>query len=141
MGYRLVDTDRVETTDDRPCDLRRLSDAAGLSNVALNRFGAKPGQQIPLAYHYHDEQEEAFYVLSGRLTVETPDEEYELGANDLFAVEPGSPQRAYCPEDADGPVDLLALGAPPAADDAHPYEPDGEGEEGNAATGGDPAQG
>ncbi|MFC6726652.1 cupin domain-containing protein, partial [Halobium palmae] len=92
MGYRLVETGSVETTDDRPCEMRRLADPAGLENVALNRFTAEPGQDVPLAYHYHDEQEEAFYVLSGRLAVETPEGTFELGPHDLFAVDPGSPQ-------------------------------------------------
>jgi quercetin dioxygenase-like cupin family protein len=124
MGYRVVDADEVELEPDRPCDQRRLSDAAGLSKVALNRFTPDPGEQIPLAYHYHDEQEEAFYVLSGTLNVETPEGTYELGADDVFAVDPGSPQRAYCPADADGPATVLAVGVPPVSDDAHAYDPD-----------------
>jgi mannose-6-phosphate isomerase-like protein (cupin superfamily) len=127
MGYRVVDTDAVERAEGRPCELRRLSAAADLSALALNRFTASPGEQLPLAYHYHDEQEEAFYVLSGRLAVETPDRTYEVDAGDLLAVDPGSPQRAYCPEDAGGPVDVLAFGAPPADGDVHEYDPDGAG--------------
>jgi mannose-6-phosphate isomerase-like protein (cupin superfamily) len=125
MGYRVVDADDVEPQADRPCDMRRLADAAGLSGVALNRFTPAPGEQIPLAYHYHDEQEEAFYVLDGTVHVETPEGTYELGADDLLVVDPESPQRAYCPEDADGPADVLAIGVPPVRDDAHPYDPDG----------------
>jgi hypothetical protein len=39
-------------------------------------------------------------------------------------VEPGSPQRAHNPDDADESVRILAIGAP-SADDAQPYEPDG----------------
>ncbi|WP_129114074.1 cupin domain-containing protein [Halegenticoccus tardaugens] len=124
MGYRVVRTDEVDAVPDRPCDLRRLSDPAGLERMAMNRFVAEPGEQIPLAYHYHGEQEEAFYVLSGTLRVETPDETYELGPNDLFAVDPGSPHRAYNPGGADSPVDVIAIGAPPTSGDAHRYDPD-----------------
>ncbi len=123
MGYSVVHTDEVAEVEDRPCEMRRLSDPAGLSKMAVNRFSPEPGEQIPLAYHYHDEQEEAFYVVSGRLSVETPEETYELGAGDLFAVDPGSPQRAYAPEDADGPADVLAIGAPADGSDVHKYEP------------------
>ena len=123
MGYRVVHTDEVEAVEDRPCEMHRLSDPAGLSKMAINRFRVEPGEQLPLAYHYHDEQEEAFYVVSGRLNVETPDGTYELGAGDLFAVDPGSPQRAYAPEDADGPADVLAVGAPGDGNDVHEYEP------------------
>ncbi|SEO61354.1 Mannose-6-phosphate isomerase, cupin superfamily [Halogranum amylolyticum] len=124
MGYRVVDTDAVEPAPDRPCDQRALSEPAGLTQMAVNRFVAEPGEQIPLAYHYHDEQEEAFFVLSGTLHVETPEETYEVGPNDLFAVEPESPQRAFNPEDATEAVDVVAVGAPPSADDVHAYEPE-----------------
>jgi mannose-6-phosphate isomerase-like protein (cupin superfamily) len=93
--------------------------------MAVNRFSAAPGEQLPLAYHYHDEQEELFYVVEGTLAVETPDEEYAVPAGSFFAVEPGSPQRAFNPTDADGRVTVVAIGAP-AVTDAHAYEPDGD---------------
>jgi quercetin dioxygenase-like cupin family protein len=124
MGYRVVDCDEVETVEDRPCEMRRLAAAAGLENVAINRFRAAPGEQVPLAYHYHEEQEEAFYVLSGTLFVETPEETYEVPAGDLFAVDPNSPQRAYNPADAADPVELLAVGAPAVSGDAVAYDPE-----------------
>lgn len=123
MGYHIVDTADIEERDDRPCSLRRLSEPAGLERMAINRFRAEPGEMLPLAYHYHDEQEEAFYVLSGTLYVETPDETFEIAENGLFTVEPGSPQRAFNPDEATEPVDVLAIGAPPASDDVHAYEP------------------
>jgi quercetin dioxygenase-like cupin family protein len=121
MGYRTVDADAVEPAPDRPCTLRRLGDAAGLEQLALNRFEAAPGEQIPLAYHYHDEQEEAFYVVSGALHVETPEREYVVEAGDLFAADPGSPHRAFNPASAPQPVTVLAVGAPPVSD-THRYE-------------------
>jgi mannose-6-phosphate isomerase-like protein (cupin superfamily) len=123
MGYRAVDTDEVEPVPDRPCTLRRLTAAADLSQMAVNRFTADPGEQLPLMYHYHDDQEEAFYVLSGTLHVETPDGVFEVETDDLFAVDPGSPQRAYNPATAEETVDVVAVGAPPASDDVHAYEP------------------
>ena len=123
MGYRTLDTGAVEPSDDRPCTLRRLAEPAGLERLALNRFRAEPGEMLPLAYHYHDEQEEAFYVLSGTLHVETPEETHEIGENGLFAVDPGSPQRAFNPETATAAVEVLAIGAPPVSGDVHAYEP------------------
>ncbi|MFC6772149.1 cupin domain-containing protein, partial [Halorubrum pallidum] len=113
MGYRVVDADAVDPEADRPCECRKLSEPGGLEHTAINRFRAEPGEQLPLAYHYHETQQEAFYVLSGTLAVETPRETYEVGADDLFVVDPESPQRAHNPDDADGPVTVLAIGAPP----------------------------
>jgi uncharacterized cupin superfamily protein len=123
MGYHVVDTDEVDPDPDRPCTRRSLSAAAGLSEMAINRYTAEPGEELPLAYHYHDEQEEAFYVLSGTLHVDTPEGTLEAGPDDLLAVEPGSPQFAYNPEDATDPVDVVAIGAPAVEGDVHAYEP------------------
>lgn len=122
MGYRVVDTTEIEPTPDRPCRHRGLSEPAELTTMAINRFEADPGEQLPLAYHYHDDQEEAFYVLSGTLAVETPEKTYEVETDELFVVDPESPQRAYNPEEATESVVVLAIGAP-AVDDVHPYEP------------------
>jgi uncharacterized cupin superfamily protein len=122
MGYRVVTATDVEPTPDRPASHRALSGPAGLESVAINRFEADPGEQLPLAYHYHDDQEEAFYVIEGTLAVETPDGTYAVEAGELFAVDPGSPQRAYNPEDRTETAVVLAVGAP-VVDDVHPYEP------------------
>ncbi len=123
MGYHVVTPDELEPVPDRPCELRRVSEAAGFEEMAANWFRAEPGEEIPLAYHYHDDQEELFYVIEGTLHVETPEGTYEVPEGSLFAVEPESPQRAHNPADADAPVTTLAVGAP-AVDDVHPYEPE-----------------
>ena len=121
MGYHHVDMDEVEPTPDRPCVRRSISESADVENVAVNLYEPEPGEEIPLAYHYHDEQEEVFYVVSGELTVETPEETYRVGENEAFVVEPESPQFAAVDEDADEGARVLVLGAP-AVDDVHPYE-------------------
>jgi uncharacterized cupin superfamily protein len=130
MGYRVVDPEDLEPVADRPCELRRVSEAAGFSEMAVNRFHAEPGEQLPLAYHYHDEQEELFYVVAETLAVETPAETYEVPAGSFFAVEPESPQRAYNPAGADSAVTVVAIGAP-AVTDVHAYDPaDGDESDG-----------
>lgn len=126
MGYRVVDVDSVDPESDRPCECRKLSGPGRLDAVAVNRFRAAPGEQLPLAYHVHERQEEAFYVLDGTLTVETPERTYTVAAGNLFAVDPGSPQRAHNPADADAPVTVLAIGAPPDDDDVRVYDPTDE---------------
>ncbi len=73
MDYAVVDPEGLEPEDDRPCDCRKLSEPAGLEQLAINCFRAEPGEQIPLAYHYHEIQAEAFVVQSGVLHVETPE--------------------------------------------------------------------
>jgi mannose-6-phosphate isomerase-like protein (cupin superfamily) len=127
MGYHHVDPDALDQWDDRPVDVRSISAAAGLdyqdSKLGMRVYEAAPGQQLPLGYHYHDEQVEAFYVLEGTLHVETPEGEFEVGADEAFVVDPGSPQRSFNPADADASVRVIAVGAP-TVDDGHMYEPE-----------------
>ena len=127
MGYHHVDTDTLEQWDDRDADVRSISAAAGLdyegAPVGLRVYEAEPGEQLALAYHYHDEQTEAFYVLEGTLHVETPEGEFVVETDEAFVADPGHAHRAHNPEDADAPVRVLALGAP-TVDDVHPYDPE-----------------
>lgn len=127
MGYHHVVTADLEQFDDRPTDVRSISTAAGLdyqgSPLGLRVYTADPGEQLPLVYHYHDEQTEVFYVLEGALHVKTPDETFVIEADEAFVAEPESPHLAHNPEDADEAVRVLAIGAP-TTDDAHPYDGD-----------------
>lgn len=126
MGYHLIDPDDLDQWDDRGTDVRSLSVAAGYdyqdSKIGLRVYELSPGEQSGLRYHSHDEQVEVFYVLQGTLHVETPDEEYVVETDQALFVDPGSPQRAFNPTDAETTTRVLAIGAP-SVDDAHTYEP------------------
>ncbi|WP_324759335.1 cupin domain-containing protein [Haloarcula sp. GH36] len=123
MAYHTLDPDALPETDDYPCDRRGLSDAAELHALHAATYAMAPGEQLPRTYHYHEQREELFYVLDGTLHVETPDEEFVVPADQAFVAEPESAHRAYNPEDADGPVRVLGVGAP-KTDIALPYDPD-----------------
>lgn len=122
MGYHYVDIGTLDPAPDRPSMKRSVSDACGLDRLAAHVYEVDPGEEIPLAYHYHDEQEEVFYVTDGRLHVETPDEAFAVPAGDAFVCEPESPQFAFVPEDGE-PTTVFVAGAP-AVDDVHPYDPE-----------------
>lgn len=122
MGYHVVDPRTLEPMPDRDATARSISEHVGLETVGLRLYRAEPGEQIPLAYHYHDEQEEAFYVIAGELHVETPEGELVVPAGQLFVVTPGDPHRTFNPDDAADAVEVLAVGAP-SVDDVHGYEP------------------
>jgi mannose-6-phosphate isomerase-like protein (cupin superfamily) len=103
--------------------MKYVSEAIDLSNMGLRRYRVEPGEQIPLSgLHYHDEQEEAFYVVSGTLTVETPDREYVVEADQFFVADPGSAHRASVASDATSEAIVIGMGAPPVSGDAHHYE-------------------
>jgi mannose-6-phosphate isomerase-like protein (cupin superfamily) len=127
MDYHLVDPDDQEQWDGRPTDVRSLSVAAGYdyqdSKLGLRVYELAPGEMSGLRYHVHDEQVEVFYVLEGTLHVETPAKEYVVDSDQALFVDPGSPQRAYNPADAEAPTRVLAIGAP-SVDDARTYDPE-----------------
>ncbi len=116
MDYVLVDPNEVEQWDDRPIDVRSLSNQAGLTPhdapLGLRLYCAQPGDQLPLRYHGHTEQVEVFFVLDGELHVETPDGDIIVGREQALFIHPGNPHRAHNPTDATAEVRVLAIGAP-----------------------------
>jgi mannose-6-phosphate isomerase-like protein (cupin superfamily) len=147
MGYELVDTGSIEPLDDREVDCVEVSDhfvpppdddaskastptpSRGPEQIGLRVYHAEPGEGLGGSdhMHSHEEQEETFYVVSGTLVVETPAKEYRIEAGQALVVEPGSPQRAFVPADADGPCHVIAIGAPSYSvlgrNDAKRYDP------------------
>lgn len=122
MGYHVLDPAEMEPSPDHPCDRRSVTEAAGLSNLALATYDLAPGEDLARHYHYHEQREEAFYVLAGTLHVETPGETFTVPAGQFFVVEPDSPIRPFNPETADGPTTVVGVGAP-TFDPGRPYEP------------------
>lgn len=126
MGYHVVDPDELPIQPDRPSELRYVSEAADLDHLGLRVYAVAPGEETPLSgMHYHDEQEEVFYVLDGTLAVETPDRVYEVEAGEFFVAEPESPHRGHVPADAERATRAIGMGAPPRSD-GHTYEPNRE---------------
>jgi uncharacterized cupin superfamily protein len=122
MGYHVVDPDELAPEPDRPSEMRYVSEAAGMERLGLRTYTVDPGEGIPLScMHYHDEQEEAFYVISGTLSVETPEETYRVETDQFFVAEPESSHRAHVDDEADEAARVIGIGAPPVSD-GHSYE-------------------
>ena len=144
MGYELIDTADLDPLPNRSSTGLELSDhyvptgepvdgehSRGPENIGLRVYHAAPGESLGGEMHYHEEQEETFYVIEGTLHIETPEKEYHVDPGQALVVEPGSPQRAFNPDDAAETVHVLAIGAPSYSilgrNDGQPYEPDNEG--------------
>ena len=142
MGYELIDTDDLDPLPNRSSTALELSDhyvppgdsvsetaTRGPENVGLRVYHVAPGESLGDGMHYHEDQEEVFYVVEGTLHVETPEEEYRVQSGQALVVEPNSPQRAFNPATAAESVHLLAIGAPSYSvlgkNDSHPHTPDG----------------
>ena len=122
MGYHVIDPTDVDPFGEAGRDFRSLSTAVGLEKLGLSHVTVAPGEQVPLRYHYHEEQEEAFYVVRGALHVETPAQTFIVDEGEFFVVESNHPHRAFNPDDTDGAVEVVAVGAP-SVDDVRRYEP------------------
>lgn len=122
MGYHVIDPDDLDPVPDRPSEMRYVSEAAGMNQMGLRLYRVQPAEEIPSSgLHYHDRQEEACYVVSGRLHVETPDEEYSVQEGQFFIAEPKSAHRAFnLAENGESAV-VIGMGAPPLSD-SHSYE-------------------
>ena len=121
MAYHHIDPDELAPTPEYPCDRRGIADAAELFALHAATYEMAPGEQLPRTYHYHEQREELFYVVSGIVHVETPEQEYVVSAGEVFVAEPESPHRAFNPETAEESVRVLGVGAP-KSDIALPYE-------------------
>ena len=122
MGYHVVDPADLEPEPDRPSEMRSISEAAEMDHLGVRVYRVEPGESIPLSgLHYHDEQEEMFYVLDGRLSVETPDRVFNVEPGQFFVAEPESPHRAHNAAEADRDLRVIGMGAP-SQSDGHSYE-------------------
>ena len=121
MGYHVVDPTELSPEPDRPSAMRYISEAIDLEHLGLRIYDVGPGEDIPVSgLHYHDEQEEVFYVIDGELRVETPDETFTVPVGHFFIAEPGSPHRAHNAAAAPENARVIGIGAAPLSD-GHSY--------------------
>lgn len=116
MGYHVIDPDGIDPAEGRPSEMRNIAEAVGLDNLGLRLYRVAPGEDMPLYRHYHEQQEEVFYVVEGTLSVETPDRTYTVPTGSFFIAEPGNEHRSFCDASAPAPAVVVAMGAP-AVDD------------------------
>jgi quercetin dioxygenase-like cupin family protein len=57
----------------------------------ISEFQISPSQRVP--WHYHNQNEDTFYVLEGRLrlSLRDPEEDVGLGPGQTYTVPPGRP--------------------------------------------------
>ncbi|WP_336001498.1 cupin domain-containing protein [Halorientalis halophila] len=108
-----MDRATVDELDDRmgPADAKRkLGDAVGATDLALNYYELEPGDSFGFGYHRHSDQEEVFYVVTGTVTFETEDGDVEVTGGECVRFEPGEWQLGT--NEGDERVVALAMGAP-----------------------------
>lgn len=109
----------VDALPDVPAPSRHkkeVDEAVGATAFGFNVYIAEPGERLPWGYHYHPDHEELFYVVAGRLVLDTPDEEIPVEAGDAVFVPAGAKNRARVVGEECARV--IAVGAPKDADTA-----------------------
>jgi mannose-6-phosphate isomerase-like protein (cupin superfamily) len=102
---------------------RKVRRALGVSAFGVNAIVMPPGYDGFL--HYHDRQDELYFVHSGRARVEVDDEVRELGPGGLLHVEATTPRRVSNAS-ADEDLVLLVVGGKDGyvERDGHLVDPD-----------------
>lgn len=116
MSYRLVDVDDLQSAPNPTTAKQEIDEALGVDAFGFNRYVVAPGERVPWGYHSHPRHEEVFYVLEGVLTVDTPEGSLRVEAGEALYVPPDHLNRAH--NAGDDVVELLAVGAPKATDEA-----------------------
>ena len=103
MGYAKATLDEL---GEGP-GFRKVRQALGVKAFGVNGIVYPPGQQGFL--HYHDEQDELYFVHSGRATFTVDGEEFELGPGGVVHVESTTQRKIDNRGDED--LVLLVVGA------------------------------
>jgi mannose-6-phosphate isomerase-like protein (cupin superfamily) len=85
---------------------RKVRRELGVTAFGVNAIIYPPGQEGFL--HYHDEQDELYFVHQGRASFEVDGEEFELGPGGVVYVESTTPRRINNRTDED--LVLLVVG-------------------------------
>lgn len=112
-------TVRVDALPDAPAPSRHkkeVDEAVGATEFGFNVYIAEPGERLPWGYHYHPDHEELFYVVAGRLVLDTPGEKIVVEEGEAVFVPAGAKNRARVVGDERARV--IAVGAPKDADSA-----------------------
>lgn len=116
--------DNVENQS-RSSDIRKfMTDPLNLDDLSLNYFELEPGESFSGGMHTHMNQEEIFFVIDGRATFQTPDDEIEVDENEAIRFAPGEYQEGT--NQGDDRVRALALGAPQEQGETRTRFPCGE---------------
>jgi mannose-6-phosphate isomerase-like protein (cupin superfamily) len=100
---------------------RKVRRALGVTAFGVNALVLPPGQVS--RPHYHDEQDELYFVHRGRARFDLPGESRELGPGGLLHVESTTPRRMTNVGDED--LVLLVVGGKEGyvGRDGHPADP------------------
>lgn len=103
----IADVESDASRDD--IERRTLTDALGITEMAINHYVIEPGERIS-GLHAHMDQEELFFILSGALVFETLSGAVTVSEDEAIRFAPGEFQSGK--NVTDESVAVLGCGAP-----------------------------
>lgn len=91
-----------------------LIERTGMENMRARMWYFEPGDSV--TYHYHEEQEELFYVVEGTGHMLLGDEQELVEVPEGGMVKPATTQPRQLRNESDDLVVWLIIGAPPAVE-------------------------
>jgi mannose-6-phosphate isomerase-like protein (cupin superfamily) len=111
-AYERTALTELTPTPEKPAERFEITAALGLSGYNFNVAVLDAGERLPQSgLHYHDAQEEFFYVVDGRCRVELADESVDLDRDEMIVIRPGTAQMIHNPFGEQ--CKLIAIGYPP----------------------------
>lgn len=89
-GWKHVTLDDLETNREKPGNRWEASPALGIDAFNFNIAVLEQGERLSQNhFHYHENQQELFYVVTGACRVETWDETFTLSEDEIVSFEKG----------------------------------------------------
>jgi mannose-6-phosphate isomerase-like protein (cupin superfamily) len=103
------------------CGFRKIRSPLGVTAFGVNAIFYPAGYEG--FHHYHDTQDELYFVHRGRVRVEVGDETRDLGEGGLFHCEATEPRKVSNPFDEDAVVFVVGGKDGYVARDGHLVDP------------------
>lgn len=113
-GWKHISLTDVERNPDKPGKRWELSSDLAVDAFNFNVAILDPDEHLSQNhFHYHENQQEMFYLVEGTCRVETPDEGFEMGPDEAVVFEKGEVGAHVIHNPFDEPCKLVAIGWPP----------------------------
>lgn len=112
VGYTRAALSELEANPNKPSQRWEVSPQLEIEGYNFNVARLEPGERLSqTAFHYHENQEEFFFVIDGRCRVETEDESFDLGPDEMIVFREGVVHLLHNPFEV--ACKLIAIGYPP----------------------------
>ena len=113
-GWKHISLSDVERKPEKPGNRWELSTELGVEAFNFNVAVLDPEERLSQNhFHYHENQQELFFVVDGRCRVETCEKGFEMGVDEAIVFEKGTAGAHVLYNPFGESCKLIAVGWPP----------------------------